>query len=203
MRATKILAVLVLALAGCPKRVVVVNGQEMEPAQATDLARRDLDAARREAQLLPPEERAARLEAFAERYRDLDIAAEALHDAGAEWRAAGRPDRAARALGTLLTEHPLYRRAVEAKYLLALVDLDLGRPRDALSTMGTVYPKLPDGTKPEAAARAADAALAIGADADAVRWLSELARVSPPEARPAALRRAADAVDRLPFLDVA
>ena len=203
MRATRLLAVLVLALAGCPKRVVVVNGQEMEPAQATDLARRDLDQLRREAQLLPPEERAARLEAFADRYRDLDVAAEALHDAAAEWRAAGKPDRAAKALGKLLTEHPLYKRSVEAKYLLALVDLDLGRPRDALSTLSTVYPKLPDGTKPEAAARAADAALAVGADADAVRWLSELARIAPPESRSAALRRAADAVDRLPFLDVA
>ncbi len=203
MRATKALAICVLALAGCPKRVVHVNGQEMEPAQATDLARRDLEQVRREAQLLPPEERATRLEAFAERYRDLDVAAEALHDAGAEWRAAGRPDRAARALGTLLTQHPLYSRAVEAKYLLALVDLDLGRPRDALATMGSVYPKLPDGTKPDAAARAADAALAVGADADAVRWLAELARVAPRDQRAAVLRRAADAVDRLPFLDVA
>src|SRR5512138_2880879 len=203
MRATKLLAVLVLALAGCPKRVVVVNGQEMEPAQATDLARRDLEAVRREAQLLPPEERATRLEAFAERYRELDAAAEALHDAGAEWRAAGRPDRAAKALGTLLTEHPLYPRAIEAKYLLALVDLDLGRPRDALATIGSAYPKLPDGTKPDAAGRAAEAALAVGADADAVRWLSELARISPSERRAAVLRRAADAVDRLPFLDVA
>ncbi|HEY6100540.1 MAG TPA: penicillin-binding protein activator, partial [Anaeromyxobacter sp.] len=203
MRATKLLAVLVLALSGCPKRVVVVNGQEMEPAQATDLARRDLEAVRREAQLFPPEERATRLEAFAERYRALDVAAEALHDAGAEWRAAGRPDRAAKALGTLLTEHPLYGRAVEAKYLLALVDLDLGRPRDALATIGSVYPKLPDGTKPDAAARAADAALAAGADADAVRWLSELSRITPPEGRSAVLRRAADAVDRLAFLDVA
>src|SRR5512144_902002 len=183
MRATKILAVVVLALAGCPKRVVVVNGQEMEPAQATDLARRDLEQIRREAQLEAPEARATRLEAFAERYRDLDVAAEALHDAAAEWRAAGRPDRAARALGTLLTQHPLYARAVEAKYLLALVDLDLGRPRDALATIGSVYPKLPDGTKPDAAARAADAALAIGADADAVRWLAELAKVSPPDQR--------------------
>src|SRR5512136_801483 len=148
MRATKILAVLVLALAGCPKRVVIVNGQEMEPAQATDLARRDLEQVRREAQLLPPEERAARLEAVADRYRETDVAAEALYDAAAEWRAANRPDRAAKALGTLLTEHPLYKRSVEAKYLLAVVDLDLGRPRDALSTLGTVYPKLPEGMKP-------------------------------------------------------
>src|SRR5512138_1942464 len=203
MRATKLLAVVVLALAGCPKRVVVVNGQEMAPAQATDLAQRDLEGIRREAQLLPPEERAARLEAFADRYRETELAAEALHDAGAEWRAAGKPDRAARALGTLLTEHPLYGRAVEAKYLLALVDLDLGRPRDALATIGSVYAKLPDGTKPDAAGRAAEAALAVGADADAVRWLSELARISPSERRAAVLRRAADAVDRLPFLDVA
>ncbi len=203
MRATKILAVLVLALAGCPKRVVVVNGQEMEPAQASDLARRDLEQVRREAQLLPPEERATRLEAFADRYRETEVAAEALHDAAAEWRAAGRPDRAARALGTLLTEHPLYPRALEAKYLLAQVDLDLGRPRDALSTIGSVYPKLPDGMKREAAAKAADAALAVGADADAVRWLSELARITPAAERPSVLRRAADAVDRLSFLDVA
>jgi len=201
--ATKVLAVLVLALAGCPKRVVVVNGQEMGTAQADDLARRDLAAVRRETQLLPAEERAARLEAFAARYRGVEAAAEALHDAGAEWRAARRPDRAAQVLGTLLTEYPLYRRAVEAKYLLALVDLDLGRSRDGLATIGSLYEKLPAGMRPEAAARAAEAALAVGADADAVRWLAEVTRISPPEARPAALARAADAVDRLPFIDVA
>jgi len=203
LHATKLLAVLVLALAGCPKRVVVVNGQEMGAAQADDLARRDLAAVRRETQLLPAEERAARLEAFAARYRGVEAAAEALHDAGAEWRAAGRPDRAAQVLGTLLTEYPLYRRAVEAKYLLALVDLDLGRSRDGLATIGSLYEKLPAGMRPEAAARAAEAALAVGADADAVRWLAEVTRISPPEARPAALARAADAVDRLPFIDVA
>jgi ABC-type branched-subunit amino acid transport system substrate-binding protein len=203
MRATKLLAVLVLALAGCPKRVVVVDGREVDSGQADDLARRELEAVRREAQLLPAEERAARLEAFAARYRGVDAAAEALHDAGAEWRAAGRPERAAQALGTLLTEHPLYRRAVEAKYLLALVDLDLGRSRDGLATLASVYGKLPEGMRPEAAAQAAEAALAVGADAEAVRWLAELARIVPAEARPAALGLAADAVDRLPFVEVA
>jgi ABC-type branched-subunit amino acid transport system substrate-binding protein len=203
MRAGKLIAVLLLALAACPKRVVVVNGREMEASQADDLARRDLEAVRAEAQLLPPAERATRLEALAARYRGVDAAAEALHEAALARREAGQPDRASHTLGTLLTEHPLYRRAVEAKYLLALVELDRGRPRDALATLGPLYDKLPDALRAEAAARAADAALASGQDADAVRWLSELARISPPETREEVLRRAADAVDKLPFLDVA
>src|SRR5512138_328244 len=195
--------VLVLALAGCPKRVVVVNGQELPVAQADDLAKRDLDAVRAEAAGLPPEQRAVRLEALAARYRGVDTAAAALHEAAIAWREAKRPDKAAQNLGSLLTDDPLYPRAVEAKYLLALVQLDMGRPRDALATIGPLYDKLPAQLRGEAAARASDAALATGQDADAVRWLSELARISPPGARADLLRRAADAVDKLPFLDVA
>ncbi len=200
---TKLAVVAFLALSGCPKRVVVVNGQEMEASQADDLARRDLEAVRAESRALPPEERARRLEAFAARYRGVDAAADALHEAAVIWREARKPDRAARDLEKLLTEHPLYRRAVEAKYLLALANIEEGRPRDGLSSIGSLYEKLPTATRPEAAARAADAALAIGADGDAVRWLAELSRVTPPDRRADVLRRAADAVDRLPFLDVA
>ncbi len=199
----KVIAVLVLALAGCPKRVVMVNGQEVPAAQADDLARRDLEAIRAETAGLPPEERAVRLEALAARYRGVDTAAAALHEAAIAWRQAKRPDKAAQDLGTLLTDDPLYPRAVEAKYLLALAQLDMGRPRDALATIGPLYDKLPSELRGEAAARAADAALSTGQDADAVRWLSELARISPPNARKDVLRRAADAVDKLPFLDVA
>ncbi len=201
--AAKLPLVLVLALLGCPKRVVVVNGQDLPVSQAEDLARRDLDALRGASAGLPPEERAQRLEAIAGRYRGVDTSAEALHEAARAWREASKPDRAAQALGRLLTEYPLYRRAVEAKYLLAVVEIELGRPRDALATIGPLYDKLPGSLRPEAAGRAADAALASGADADAVRWLSELARISPAGARAQVLQRAADAVDKLPFLDVA
>ncbi len=196
-------AVLLLAtLSACPKRVIV-NGQELEPSQARDLARPELDAVREGARGAPPAEAAARLEAFAAKYRGAPVAAEALHQAAALRRDAKEPARAAQDLQGLLTEYPLYPRAVEAKYLLALVDLDLGRERDGLAALGSLYTKLPADARPEAAARAADAALSLGADADAVRWLSELARVSPSETRPGVLRRAADAVDRLPFIDVA
>ncbi|HEX9308287.1 MAG TPA: penicillin-binding protein activator [Anaeromyxobacter sp.] len=204
MRALRPIAALLLlvTLSACPKRVVV-NGQELEPAQARDAARDELEAVHEGARNAPPSEKAARLEAFAAKYRGVPVAAEALHEAAALRRDARDPARAAQDLQGLLTEYPLYRRAVEAKYLLALVDLDLGRERDGLATLGSLYAKLPADARPEAAARAADAALSLGADADAVRWLSELARISPPEARAGVLRRAADAVDRLPFIDVA
>lgn len=198
----KLLVALFLVLAGCPKRIVV-NGQEMPASQADEIARRDLEAVRSAAQGLPPEEQAARLEAFAARYRGVPAAGEALHDAALLHRRTDHPDRAAQALSTLLGEYPLHPRAIEAKYLLALCDIDLGRQRDGLATIASVYEKLPELLRPEAAGRAADAALATGADAEAVRWLAEAARVSPREARPEALRRAADAVDRLPFIDVA
>lgn len=193
---------LTLSLCACPKRVVV-NGQEMAPEQARDLARAELEQVRAGAAGLPPAAAAARLEAFAAKYRDLPVAEEALHDAARLHREAGDPARAAALLQALLAEHPLYPRGLEAKYLLALVEIDLGRTRDALATLGSLYAKLPEEARPEAAARAADAARAAGSDPDAVRWLSELARTSPPGARPEALRRAADAVDRLALADVA
>jgi ABC-type branched-subunit amino acid transport system substrate-binding protein len=193
---------LLVTLSACPKRVVV-NGQELAPEQAQDAARVELEQVRSGLAGLPPEEAAARLEAFAGKYRGVPIAAEALHEAAGRRREAKDPRGAARDLQELLTEYPLYPRAVEAKYLLALVDLEVGRERDGLATLTSLYSKLPAEARPEAAARAADAALALGADADAVRWLSELSRAAPPDARPEVLRRAADAVDRLPFLDVA
>ena len=78
---------------------------------------------------------------------------------------------------------------MEAKYLLALSDIELGRTRDGLATLATLYEKLP-AEAPAAAVRAADAALAAGAEADAVRWLATLADSQDGEARARTLARA-------------
>jgi ABC-type branched-subunit amino acid transport system substrate-binding protein len=198
----RFLAVLLLSLAACPKRVVV-NGQEMEASQADDLARRDLEAVRAEARSVAPIDGAARLEAFAARYRGVPTAADALHEAAELRRAAGDPAGASKDLGTLLTDYPLYRRADEAKYLLALADLEGGRVADGLATLESLYPHLDEGARTEAAARAAAAAEAAGAIPASVRWLNEVAVRTSGDARREALARAADAVDRLPFLEVA
>ncbi|MFO0582431.1 MAG: penicillin-binding protein activator [Anaeromyxobacter sp.] len=196
-------ALLVAGPLGCPKRTAVVNGEVMPVQQADDVARREWSDVQAVVPTLPPADGAARLEAFAAKYRGTPTAAEALHGAAERWRQAQKPDRAASALSTLLTEYPLYRRAVEAKYLLAVVNLETGRTKDGLATLGSLYGKLPSEAKPEAAARAAEAATKAGADADAVRWWAELAEVTTGDDRARAIANAADAVDRLPFLDVA
>jgi branched-chain amino acid transport system substrate-binding protein len=200
----RFVAVLLLSLAACPKRVVV-NGQEMEASAADQVGRRDLDAVRAQAPGLAPAEAAARYEAVASRYAGVDVAADALFEAAKKWREAGQPDRAAADLRKLVIDHPLYGRAGEAKYLLALSDIASGKPADGLSTLQSLWPRLPDDKRPEAARAAADAAVAAHAWADAVRWLDALAGLSPRgPARAEALARAADVVDgRLTFLEVA
>ncbi|ABS28650.1 penicillin-binding protein activator [Anaeromyxobacter sp. Fw109-5] len=198
--ARKVLAFLLLSLAGCPKRVVV-NGQEMSVQDADDLARRELDGVRAEAKGLPPAQAAERLEAFAKRYRGVPAGGEALHEAAELRRAGGEPARAAEDLRTLLAEHPLHARAVEAKYLLALSDIELGRTRDGLASLATLYEKLPSEARPDAAARAAEAALAAGEEAEAVRWLATLAEGQQGAARERTLARAVEAVDALGLED--
>jgi ABC-type branched-subunit amino acid transport system substrate-binding protein len=219
MRARRMLAVpLLLLLVGCPNRAVVVNEPERPgavlpapaparpaaaPAPASEAARAELEATRAEARRLAPEAGAERLLSFAHRHRGDASAATALHEAGNLLLAARRPERAAQAIGTLLAEHPLYPRADEARYTLALADVAMGRARDALQTIDSIYPRLPEGWRPQAAAQAAAAAEAAGAMPEAVRWLDEVAARGTGDARAQALTRAADAVDRLADADVA
>lgn len=193
---------LLLSLAGCPKRVLV-NGQELPVHQADALARPELSEARRQAAALPPAAGADRLLAFAARFRGTPSAAEALHEAATLQQAARQPERAAQTLGTLLGEHPLYPRADEARYQLARIDLERGRAADGLRTLESIYPRLDPARRAEAAALGAQAALATGAAPAAVRWLGELATITDGEQRREAQGRLADAVDRLSEAEVA
>ena len=199
----RFLIALLLSLAACPNRVVVVNGQEMTPAQAEDQGRAELETVRREAKDLPAAEAGERFAAFAARYQGTDVAADALWQAADLFRAAGRPERAVQVLSTLLADHPLYPRALDAKYALALSQMESNRVRDGLMTLESLYPQLPPEARPEAARRAAAAAEANGELAQAVRWQAEVAATSTGEARAAAVARAAELVDQLSFAEVA
>jgi ABC-type branched-subunit amino acid transport system substrate-binding protein/predicted negative regulator of RcsB-dependent stress response len=200
---TRFLAILLVSLAGCPKRVVV-NGQEMPASSAAELARAELEAVRAQSAGLPPAEAAERLEAVAARYREVDPAADALFEAAERWREAGNPDRAAAALRRLVIDHPLFPRANEAKYRIALADVAAGRPADGLSTLSSLWPRLPDERRPEAARAAADAAVAARAWPEAVRWLSAAAALGRGPEREALRTRMAEVVDGwLSFLEVA
>jgi len=192
-----------LAATACAPRTVVVEGKPVPVEQADDAARRENALLQAELPSLPPAEGAARLEALAGRYPGTPTASDALLASAERWRAAGQPERASQVLGRLLTEYPLYPRSVEAKYLLAVCSIESGRARDGLATLSSLYGKLPPARRPEAAARAAEASERIGAEPDAVRWLSELADVTSGADRREALARAAVVVDRLSFIDVA
>jgi ABC-type branched-subunit amino acid transport system substrate-binding protein len=194
---------LVFTLAACPNRAIVVNGQEMSPEQADELGRAELEAVRREASALPAEQAAERFAAFGAKFRGTPVAAEALHEAGNRFRAAGRSDRAVQVLETLLAEHPLYPKSLDAKYALALAQLESDRVRDGLATLDSLYAQMPAEARPEAARRASVAAGGAGAYLEAVRWQAEVAALSTGEARRAALARAAELVDQLTFADVA
>jgi branched-chain amino acid transport system substrate-binding protein len=191
------------ALVACPNRAVIVNGQEMSPQQAEDQGRAELEVVRREAQALPAAEAGEKLAAFAAKYRGTPPAAEALHDAGDRFRAAAKPDRAVQVLSVLLTEYPLYPRALDAKYTLALAQLESNKVQDGLATLDSLYAQMPPEARPEAARRASTAAESVGAIFDAVRWQAEVAAQSTGEAKKAAVARAAELVDLLTFADVA
>jgi ABC-type branched-subunit amino acid transport system substrate-binding protein len=201
------LAVLLAAalLSACAVPRVRVHGQEVAPAQADDLVRQELVALRAGNERLPPTERATRLEAFAARYPGVPLAAGALHEAARLWFAAGDAQRASTALGRLLVDHPLYPESTAAKYELALCDVALGRARDGLSTITSLYSRLPLSQRPAASRAAAEAAELARAWPEAARWWGEAAtRAEVAAEREAALSRGADVVDaRLTALEVA
>jgi len=198
-RAILALAVLVL---GCPKRVVV-NGQEMPEADARAMARQELGRLRVELGQAPDAQAAQAFEDFGNRAGDLPEAGEALYDAAVRWRAAKRPERADKALGQLLSRFPLSPRALEAKLQLGLAEIEQGRPKDGLATIGSLYDKLPPGERLPAARAAAQAAEQSRAFAQAVRFRAEAARLADGPERARELERAVEDVDQLPFLDVA
>src|SRR5512144_1429682 len=129
---------LLFALAACPNRVVVVNGQEMSPAQAEDQGRAELETVRREVKSLPAAEGGERLAALAGRYRGTSFAPEALEKAGELFRAGGRSERAVQVYSAILAEYPLYPRALDVKYLLALSQIESNRARDGLATLDSL-----------------------------------------------------------------
>lgn len=203
-RAAALLVALLSGLAACAPQRVVVRGQELPVREAEGLVRTELDAERAAAAALPPAARAARLEAVAARYPGVPSAAEALHEAARDWRAAGEVARSAAALGRLLVDHPLYPGATAAKYELALTDLELGRTRDGLATLGSLYGRLPEAERPAAARAAAQAAEAVQAWPEAVRWWAEAATRASGAEQEAARARIDDLVDgQLTFLEVA
>ncbi|MBI5068864.1 MAG: penicillin-binding protein activator [Deltaproteobacteria bacterium] len=199
---SRILVALCLVAAGCPKRVVV-NGQEMSEADARSRGLEELARARADLARAPPEKAAEGWEAVAARLGETPEAAEAWFQAGIAWRGQRRPDRASAAFGQLLARFPLAPQALAAKRELGLSQLEEGRPKDALSTLSSLYDKLAPEERLPVARAAARAAERAGQPVQAVRFRAEAVRLTEGSEREHEQLLLADAVDQLPFLDVA
>lgn len=183
---------------------VTVDGRVMTESEAEAEALRDLERLRRETRIDRPAAGAERFDAFAARYREVQVAAEALYEAGSRWRAAKRPERAQASLSRLLMLYPMSRHAVVAKHELARSELDAGRPREALATLSSLYDKLPPSEQPAAAQDMARAAEAIQNWPEAIRWRAEAARLATGENRAREVQKAVEHIDaRLPPADLA
>ena len=172
-----------------------------------DLARaRARGGARERARRSRRRSAAARLEAFAARYRGVPGrgrgAPRGRGAAGATARPAGprRPGPSRRSSPSTRSTRARSRRSTCSRSSTS----SRAAPRDGLATLGSLYAKLPD----EAEARGGRARRRRRARRSAptptrCAGSPSSRALAPPEARPGVLRRAADAVDRLPFLDVA
>jgi ABC-type branched-subunit amino acid transport system substrate-binding protein len=196
MRSPRLVLLLAVVLLACPKRAAV-SGQEMTSDAASTEARRDLERARAEAATQPPQVAAERFDAIASRFGDAPASADALYEAAVRWRAARRSDRARVDLTQLLARFPRSTRAPEARYQLALLDLEAGRPDDALGALESIYDRLPPSDRPAAARETARSAELAHRWPEAARWRAEAARQSRGDARARELARATDHLDAL------
>jgi len=203
MRPARPLLALLLLAAACPARRVAVNGREVPEADARARVRAELVRLRGEAAGQGDARAAQAFEDLALRSPDVPEAAEALYDAGLRWRAARRPERADAAFVKLLTRFPLSPRSLQAKAQLGLAELEQGRTKDGLATLGSVYDKLPAGERLPVARAVADAAERVHSPAQALHYRAEALRLAPPAEQARELERALEDVDQLPFLDVA
>ncbi len=184
-----------LFLLGCPKRV----GSQAELGADS---REKLETAQKEAAAGRSDEAVRLLKEIPE---DGQPVADALFGIGEGQYSAREYEKARSTYRELLSRFPLFDRADLAKYHLALCQLELKEPRDALQTLSPVYPRLPEEEKPaamEALARAAEGARSF---ADAVRWRSELlARARDARERDAELAQVTELLEmQAGFLDVA
>jgi ABC-type branched-subunit amino acid transport system substrate-binding protein len=204
--ALRSLAVFLLILAGCPKNVPIEQpgGQTPAEPQAEARAKAELDILDAQTASQSHEKAAEAYEALARRVGETTSAAEALFRAAQHWRAARLPERASAALTQLLTRFPLAARANEAKFQLAIAQIEMGRPRDGYQALTSLYDKLPADQRAAGAVATAEGAEAAHFWPEAIRWRLEAAARLEGPAREAQLARATQLLDgELSFLDVA
>ncbi|MFH1811071.1 MAG: penicillin-binding protein activator [Pseudomonadota bacterium] len=168
------LILLTLQLCGCPRRVVI-NGVAVD---YEDAARAAYDDAQQSQQAGRTDEALAKLDAFMLQFKDSDLADDALAALGDLALQQKEPERARDAFARLLFEHPQSEFASRARLELARIDVERGRPEDAVAPLRVAYEEIRDeDEKQKVALTLAETLEQGGQGAQAAEWyLKALAR---------------------------
>lgn len=189
------LALGLTVLMGCPKRVD--SQSELDPT-----AREKVAEAKRQADSGKSDEA---LKLLAQVPQDNQAVADVLFQVGEQKLAEKDWAAAKKSYGDLLAGYPLFDKADTARHHLALAQLELKDYRDALQTLTSLYPRIPEDQKPGVAAQLSRAAEGAKSWAEAVRWRSEAMKLARDEqGLKAEQARIFDLLEtRMPFLEVA
>ncbi|MGC4123017.1 MAG: penicillin-binding protein activator [Myxococcales bacterium] len=189
------LALGLTVLLGCPKRVD--SQSELDPTTREKVAE-----AKRQADSGKGDEA---LKLLAQVPHDNQAVAEVLFQVGEQKLNEKDYLAAKKSYSDLLAGYPLFDKADTARHHLALAQLELKDYRDALQTLTSLYPRLPEDQKPAAAVQLSRAAEGAKSWAEAVRWRSEAMTLARDEAGlKAEQARIFDLLEtRMPFLEVA
>lgn len=183
-----------IALLGCPKRV---GSNELDAT-----SREKVDQARLQIETGRPDEAVRLLNDVPEASNEV---AQLLFEAAEAHYRARELGPARQGYRDLLARFPLFPDNDTARYHLALVQLELNEPRDALQTLSALYPRLNDDGRLEAAGHLARASEGARQWGEAVRWHGERAQRARDEAtQQAAMQRVFELLEsRVSFMEVA
>ena len=191
--------VLVLLLLSCgPTRTVVLNGREVP---YDDAARSEFAVAKAALEEGKYELAAQKFAAFAQRYRDSELADEALFRRAQALSKGGKLQEAQAALQEFLEKRPGSPFKNAAALELSAIQSKLGQPGPPPTQLDTS--QLSEKEKNQAAAALADSYARSGQPGEAMRWAARALESAPPAERDARLKAYEQALEAAPGRDIA
>jgi ABC-type branched-subunit amino acid transport system substrate-binding protein/predicted negative regulator of RcsB-dependent stress response len=191
--------VLVLLLLSCgPTRTVVLNGRQVPYEEA---ARSEFAVAKAALDEGKYELAAQKFAAFAQRYRDSELADEALFRRAQALSKAGKLQEAQTALQEFLEKRPGSPFKNAAAVELAALQSKLGQPGPPPAQLDTS--QLSDTEKNQAAAALAESYARSGQPGEAMRWAARALESASPAERDARLKAFEQAVEAAPAREIA
>lgn len=170
-RLLPVLLGLTLLATGCPKRVVIVGGVEMDYDTA---AAKAFDSAKEAYLARRYDDAVAGFTAYLAKFDKADQVDQARFYLAKSYEALGKTEQARQTYATLLEKNPLSSLAPKARLALGLDHLELGEFNDAIQVLRPAYDSLSGDDRAKAASALSDAAVGLEDWTQAVKWIGEV-----------------------------